>query len=140
MKRCFKCGLEKTLSEFYKHPGMADGHLNKCKDCAKKDVKERRKANPHVREYDRKRGNRQSGEYFKRYRKRYPKKYHAHTWVNNAVRDGRIYKPDKCENCSSNFAIEGHHDDYNKPEEVRWLCSLCHSRWHRENGEALNPL
>lgn len=39
MKKCFKCGTEKSLGDFYKHKGMADGHLNKCKDCNKADVK-----------------------------------------------------------------------------------------------------
>lgn len=40
-KKCFKCGLEKPLSEFYKHHGMIDGHIGKCKICAIKDSKDR---------------------------------------------------------------------------------------------------
>lgn len=41
MKKCFKCGIEKELTEFYAHPKTADKHLNKCKDCTKIDVAER---------------------------------------------------------------------------------------------------
>lgn len=38
-KTCFKCKIEKPLYDYYKHPYMGDGHLNKCKECTKIDTK-----------------------------------------------------------------------------------------------------
>ena len=52
-KICFKCGKEKDLDEFYKHPQMPDGHVNKCKECNKQDVKANYgKKSEQYREYD----------------------------------------------------------------------------------------
>ena len=57
-KVCFKCEIEQPITEFYKHAKMEDGHLNKCKNCTKKDTKEREKilrSNPEWVEKEKKR-------------------------------------------------------------------------------------
>lgn len=139
MKVCFKCGIEKSYDNFYKHKEMADGYLNKCKECARQDsLASRLKNIDRVRAYDRRRGSRQDAGYVKMYRLKYPNKYRAHSKVNNLIRYGRITKPDQCEECGSSFNIVGHHCDYNKPLEVLWLCQACHKQWHAKHGEALN--
>jgi hypothetical protein len=45
-----------------------------------------------------------------------------------AVKSGKILKL-PCEVCG-NEKSEGHHDDYNKPFEVRWLCKKHHEEHH----------
>ena len=37
MKKCFKCNQQKELCEYYRHLGMSDGRLGKCKTCTKSD-------------------------------------------------------------------------------------------------------
>lgn len=48
-----------------------------------------------------------------------------------AIARGKVHKQ-PCEICGVEPA-EAHHDDYNKPLEVRWLCKNHHSEWHRDN-------
>jgi hypothetical protein len=56
MKACFKCNRCLPLTEFYKHPMMGDGHLGKCKECARLDVRaNREKRRDYYLEYDRRR-------------------------------------------------------------------------------------
>jgi hypothetical protein len=126
-KPCIKCGVPRELTEFYRHPGMADGRLNKCKECHRLDVKENRKRNiEYYRAYDRDRGNRQNNEYVRDYRARNPEKYKAHRALNNAVRDGKIVKPTHCTKCGKETTLHGHHHDYAQPLNVEWLCPACH--------------
>ena len=65
------------------------------------------------------------------YEKVPPEKQSARFTLNNAVRDGKIIKPEACEACGERGLIHGHHDDYSKKLEVRWLCAPCHSELHR---------
>jgi len=58
-------------------------------------------------------------------------KRRANHMVNNAVRDGKLCKPGACQICGSGGRIHGHHDDYSKPLEVRWVCPACHSAIHK---------
>ncbi len=58
----------------------------------------------------------------------------AHIVVQGAIITGALVRPSKCSECGvgTDKAI-GHHDNYNKPLDVRWLCDKCHLEWHRNN-------
>lgn len=64
-------------------------------------------------------------------RRGYTKEVRCRTLLNNAVRDGRIQRPDCCSMCEEKGRVEGHHSDYNQPLQVLWLCPLCHARQDR---------
>lgn len=149
MKVCFKCNIEQPYTEFYKHKAMGDGYLNKCKSCTKSDANKHREDNiEKIRDYDRNRPNKserakQSGEYHRtekgaavhlksnqNYRAKFPERYKARTAVGNAIRDGRLSRPNHCEVCKKICKPNGHHDDYAKPLNVRWLCVPCHIEFH----------
>lgn len=127
-KKCFKCGKIKPLSDFYKHKEMADGHVNKCKVCNKKDVTENRnKKIEYYREYDRNRGSRQDKYYLREYRRKNPEKFAAHQLVRYAIKNGKLAKK-PCEVCGAENRLEAHHEDYTRPLDVIWLCSE-HHKW-----------
>jgi hypothetical protein len=150
-KRCFKCSTMLPIDFFYKHPQMADGRLNKCKQCTKRDTKENRAKNAdHYREYDIARGSldhrvEARAGYQKsdvgraaasrariRSDSRFPDRRRARITLGNAVRDGRIAPSEACWSCGSTNKIEGHHADYSNHLGVIWLCRKCHVQAHKE--------
>lgn len=137
IKICKRCGEKKEINLFYRHPKCKGGHDSKCIECAKANaIRVRNASIEHYREYDRERGNRQDIEYLRQYREANPKKYKAHCAVNNAVRSGEL-KQSPCEICASEKSV-AHHDDYDFPLRVRWLCQAHHKQWHVKHGEGKN--
>lgn len=135
-KRCFKCHHQKPLTEFYRHPRMADGHLNKCKACTRVDVRinraerdeyyltyDRGRASlPHRRE-DRHRRNRH-------YRRKHPEREAAYRAVASALKSGRLTKSLECQGCRVIGSLHAHHQNYREPLKVVWLCARCHQHHH----------
>ncbi len=134
MKKCFKCNIEKPLSEFYVHKQMGDGFLNKCKSCAKSDAKIREnnlKLNKDYIEKERQRGREKYkrlyakpprepiGDYQKRHYEKYPEKY--------IVRILSQYLEKPFENA------ERHHWSYREEDatNVIWLSKEEHRKCHK---------
>jgi transposase-like protein len=64
----------------------------------------------------------------------------AQNLVETAIQQGVIERKTACEECGATgtfkdgrSSIQAHHDDYNKPLNVRWLCQKCHHKWHKTN-------
>lgn len=112
---------------------MADKHLNKCKLCCRKQEQERRLNTPNYRqEYEQKRWQeneerrRLVKDYRQRLRKNSPEKDRAWATVGRALKSGKL-KREPCLYCGS-ITVEAHHEDYNKPLNVIWVCHACHLR------------
>lgn len=135
MKKCFKCGSEKPLEDFYAHPKMGDGHLNKCKECTKLDVSMARKENAdYYRAYDSARAKLPHRALFnqaatKRKRQTLPGYQTAHNAVARALKNGSLQRK-PCEMCGRERDVIAHHDDYTMPLAVMWLCPVHHASRH----------
>lgn len=138
IKTCFKCNVPKPIEDFYEHRGMSDGRLGKCIECCKKEANKRRSEKlKEIQEYDRRRSSLPHRialrvKYFKDHQ--FGKERRARQAVANAVRDRRLVKT-PCVVCGAE-KVESHHEDYDKPLEVIWLCKKHHveaDRIRREN-------
>jgi len=72
-----------------------------------------------------------------RWKRLHPKEVWAQHAMRSAVKRGLLV-PGPCEVCGTEPA-DGHHDDYDRPMEVRWLCRQHHRQEHakaKSGGEA----
>lgn len=142
-KRCFKCLCVKPIDDFYKHVAMKDGHLNKCKDCTKRDERARRLADiDRIRAYDRARASMphrvaSRSAIIKKWKAEHPNRRRAQNAVANAIRDGKLEKWPVCAMPECDRKPEAHHPDYDSPLEVVWLCRPHHMQAHAIEAEAV---
>ncbi len=61
-------------------------------------------------------------------KRKFPEKIKARIQLRSALARGDIRKS-PCKICS-NPKVEGHHNDYTKPLNIRWLCILHHKQFH----------
>lgn len=67
----------------------------------------------------------------KRYVENHPLRVQAHRKLNWLITKGEITsQPCKC----GELKTEAHHEDYNKPYDIIWMCRKCHKILHRKRG------
>ena len=64
-------------------------------------------------------------------------KARARVMLGDAVRFGKLGRPDACEWCDRPCKPEAHHEDHRKPFDVVWICVECHRAHHVERGKLM---
>ena len=154
MKTCTKCGANKELSEFGLCRANKDGLKGWCKECCREYRKGYqqtiagkeaiRKGNQRRnRKYEQSDARKESRRKYsqtdkgkeanrKRDRKHcllHPEKIKARNAVSNALKTGRLTRPNHCESCYCEGFIESHHESYEEEKwlDVEWLYKECHT-------------
>jgi hypothetical protein len=142
MKICFRCKAEKNLDDFHNQSSSKDGKQRMCKPCRKewfalhrpKNLEKFRAYSKEFRERTGVIGKRQAASKMKEYRRRLTTeethKMNVRSYTAKLVKSGKL-KRMPCERCGSQSA-EAHHESYQNPMEVMWLCKLHHAARHRE--------
>ena len=138
MKTCFRCHRSLPIGAFYPHKQMADGHLNKCRECTRRDVAQNRADKlEYYRAYDRARGSlphrrARVKRQIAKERVLHPERQAARLmgWRKNPTR------PDACQLCrGTGLRLERHHPDYAMPALIVWLCKPCHVKADRQRRQ-----
>ena len=139
MQECFKCHVVKPLSEFYRHPEMANGHLGKCKECNKRDVQENyRVKKEQYKAYYAEREKTPMRKAWKiieqrKQRIKFPIQSPCRQITQRAVKSGILVKT-PCVVCGFP-KVEAHHENYYEPLNVKWLCLKHHKEIHSRGNQ-----
>lgn len=121
MWRCTKCKIEKELNNknFVKDKRIKRGFKSYCKNCLHTQQSIYRKTKNY------------RTAHAKAKRKYCEDKLRRRSY--NIIRRLKLEK-DPCIFCGDKKS-EAHHEDYNKPKEVIWVCKRCHNIIHNMGGD-----
>jgi len=122
MKICPRCGESKPRTDFSRNKNRGDGLQYQCRACMAEYQKK------YLTTEICKAGNRVK---VLKYRRKNRDKVKVWNILRTETRAGRI-EPGPCADCGSEVKTQGHHEDYDKPLEVIWLCHGCHKIRHTE--------
>ena len=134
MKKCTKCKVFQPEMYFTKNSQAKDKLNLWCKDCTKRNSKNGYRQNraeriKQVQAYSKTlKGRVMQSENVRRWLKKNPKKYLDHMLVKQAIKYG-ILKVEPCLVCGSE-KVHAHHEDYDRPYNVKWLCPQHHKDAH----------
>ena len=117
---CKICKEEKEFLMLKNRTSTGDKFI--CRECHTRIVKKYRKTI---------KGQENTNKAIKKSTKKYEYKQKARILVARAVKFGRIKKSNICSICKKKRELHGHHDDYNKPLSVKWVCRICHIEIHK---------
>lgn len=139
-KVCSKCLQNKPITEFYRNK---DKVRPDCKSCVKDRVANYRNSDEGKSKIKQYNESPKGKERMRRFDKSEKRRILRKNAVKNkfkiavrnklqyAVKSGKIIKPERCSICNTKDIIHGHHDDYNKPLDVIWVCKKCHDNIHK---------
>jgi hypothetical protein len=155
MKTCIKCGICWPLCEFYIENKVTGRTRNSCIYCERAYGRDLMKRVGQTDEYrirrsryiKRRRHLSVSKEHEMRHsrirKEKYPQKVKAMQEVRAAISRGLLIRPSVCSKCGTQdpkqqngvTAIHAHHHNgYDNPLDVQWLCITCHTAEHRKAG------
>jgi hypothetical protein len=147
MKKCSTCKKYKELNCFCKNKFKNDGIHDECKICHNRRKSIKRANDLEYKE----RKNKLGKETYKRNktkilakcldRKTLKKQERsAQSKTEYLIKMGKI-KKESCIVCNSVIDIQAHHEDYNNPLDIMWLCRRHHAQLHvskKENYKGYN--
>jgi hypothetical protein len=78
-------------------------------------------------------------EYLREQYRKNKEKFSAHAYVYRAIRSGKLKRPNRCQEClrippkgsDGRSGMHAHHENYNFPLRVKFLCTTCHNKLRR---------